>query len=99
MKLEKAPSGRAGRELVMMNRKQDKPASRAKLDRDWRHEHDKQKIVMFLIQVVKQRVYNIDAVIEAMVECADYFSFVELTSRERRALQGKLLRFVVALKV
>lgn len=100
MKTEKAPPGeRSGRgKAMVVNNKACKPLSQAKLDQQWKHEQDKQKVIAFLIRMTKDRYYNIDAFVEGLVECADYLSFSELTRQERRTLQHKILRFVVALR-
>jgi hypothetical protein len=113
MKAKVPPAGHASRRVVGSRKAAlavplNSPIERVKASRaiwsavaraqyDEKFERDKAQIVQSLIFLTNSTRYDDIAVIAGALEFSDYLSFTRLTVRERRELQGRLLRFVKSL--
>jgi hypothetical protein len=66
-------------------------------EKEQRYLRDKSRAVASLVHLVKMRRFNDGAIVEALIEVADYWSYIGLSARERREMQRRLLKYVVAL--
>jgi hypothetical protein len=100
MKAKYPPAGRASRRADRLNKDGSdnavsiKPVSPMRQAQQERHDRDKKLLTTNLINLIQSRHYTAGAVIEACVDCADYYSFLYLKRHERQQLQLKFLRLV-----